>query len=267
MNKLTKTYAVDADILRDVLQASKGTNYNEEELRGYIVEYAYKRQHGIPFRVEIDGYPDGGYDFIRDGKKYDIKATGCPRRWMADAGYTAWSLSTNKVHPNTTYILCRCSWKGMRDEETPYVQECYEIEYDELKEVFAEVKHNEPMWELMSINTRDYFSTEMKRSNRDCLVTTNRFLDQFIKGNAKMVFGYDDPEAGCESGIDTATYTEFRDRVTYDVCDTFDTFADKSLTESDRYDIESAIKYIRNPAVYFAEAQAVYDESEEEACG
>lgn len=265
MKKLTKTYAVDADIIRDVMAASKGTNYSDEELRGYIVEYAYKSQHGIPFKVEIDGYPDGGYDFIRDGKKYDIKATGCPTRWMTDAGYTAWSLSANKVHPNTTYILCRCSWKGMKDDETPWVQECYEIEYDELKDVFAEVKREEPLWELMSINTRDYLSTKMVRSNRDCLVTTNRFLDQFIKGEAKLIFGYDDPEAGCESGIDNASYTDFRNRVTYDVWDSFNTFADDSLTDCDRDNVESVIKYIHNPSVYIAEALADYESYFDEA--
>lgn len=255
IKKLNGTYAVDEDIVRDVVAASQGTNYRDEELRGYIVEYAYKRKHGIPFKIEIEGNPDGGYDFIRDGKKYDIKATRCPTRWMTDAGYTAWSLTANKVHPNTTYILCRCSWGGVKDHTTAWVDECYEVEYNELNDVCAEVKEDQPLWELMSINTRNYLATKMVRSNRDCLVCTNKFIDQYIKGEAKLWFGYDDPEAGCASGIDDATYTEFRGRVTYDVWDCFDTFADRSLNDIDRANVESVIRYLRNPAVYFAEAQ------------
>lgn len=180
MKKLTNRYAIDRDIIDAVTKAGKLTNYTSEQLRGYIVEYAYKRHHNIPFEVAIQGKSDDGFDFIKDGKKYDIKATRCKGNHMDAEGYTAWSLTLGNVHEDTNYILCRTNW--LKGAMFATVEECYEVSSEELTEVCAPVCKGEVLYEFMHEGSK-----EVMHSNRDCLVCTNKFLDCYLNGEAKIV--------------------------------------------------------------------------------
>lgn len=253
MKKLNQSYVVDKDIIDAVVAAGKHTGYKGEELMGYIAEYSYKRRHGIPFKVAIEGNSDGGYDFVRDGKKCDIKATFCPSEWMRPEGYTAWSLTKEKLHVDTTYILCRTNWKeGMR---YAFMEECYEVDFDELDVVGAEVHMHDAVYEYMS--TRSLY---VVHSNRDCVVCTNQFMDVYLqKMNKVAEWDNVDYSNRTDFWMADVSYPEFRKRLVggYNISGHNKL---SELCEEDREDIFKAIKSIRDPREYFRNEREIYED-------
>lgn len=147
------------DIIDAVKEHGRRSNYSDANLMGYIVEYSYKRAHGIPFKVVINTKSDGGVDFVdENGMPWDIKATKSTEAFFNDNGYTVWSVADKAVRCGMNYILCRADMDARKAEI------CFMLSSDELMHCFS--------FYQVGDRINEYLTRRPVYSDRRCWVAT-----------------------------------------------------------------------------------------------
>lgn len=159
MKKINEIIDLPQDIIDAVREHGKCCNYTDANLLGYIVEYSYKRAHGIPYKVIIHSKSDGGVDFVDEqGTPWDIKATKCSECFFDEGGYTAWCISDKAVKHGMNYILCRADMTSRK------AQVCFSLSAEELMENFRFCPTGG--W------IKEYLTHKPVISDRDCWLAT-----------------------------------------------------------------------------------------------